>query len=327
MKSTLLVLLGMILSIASATAQVQGDGTKLRLLVFPTGHDYVSFAMVRLKLDKKYGFDAEIVPMQPGPPTMNAFRSGAIDGGKMNWLELARLRTLGEKITAVAPDLQWPNMMIVPSKSSIKDLADLKGKKLGTWNRLAPEWLLFVSAVRVKAGFDPRADSTVHEAGPALLRALMERNDLDASAIFYNLGLPMVATGDYRVLTRSTDLLKLLGLPSDIMLATYSFREDYIRRHPSNVRAFVAAYQESVQYLDKNDDIWVEALARQDIKDPKVVALMRDWSRAVVLARFSPNVDQDLQKMFDVLYAIGGKEALGIDKLPEGMIDQRFYGR
>jgi NitT/TauT family transport system substrate-binding protein len=315
----------MILSAASANAQVKGDGTKVRILVFPTGHDYAAFAITRLKLDRKYGFDAEIVPMQPGPPTMNAFRAGAVDGGKLNWLELARLRTVGEKVTAVAPDLQWPNMIIVPSKSSIRYLADLKGKKVGTWNRFTPEWLLFIASARAKAGFDPRADSTIHEAGPGLLRGLLDRNELDASAIFYNLGLPMVATGQYRVLARSGDLLELLGLPPDIMLATYSFREDYIRQHPSNVRAFVAAYQEAVQYLDKNDDIWVEALARQDIKDPKVVALMRDWSRAVVLARFSPTVNEDLRKMFDALYSIGGKEALGIDKLPDGMIDQSFY--
>jgi ABC-type nitrate/sulfonate/bicarbonate transport system substrate-binding protein len=127
------------------------------------------------------------------------------------------------------------------------------------------------------------------------------------------------------VLTSSRDLLKPLGLPTDTMLSTWAFREDYMRQHPANVRAFVAAYQEAVQYMEKNDEIWVEALARQDIKDPKVIALMRDWSRAVTLQRFSPTANEDVRKMFDVLYGIGGKDALGIDKLPEGMIDQSYY--
>jgi NitT/TauT family transport system substrate-binding protein len=325
MKGRLLLLLGMMLFVASAVAQVKGDGSKLRILTFPSGNDYPAWAITRLKLDKKYGFDAEIVPMQPGPPTMNAFRAGAVDAGNMNWLELARLRTLGEKVTGITPFLQWPNMIVVPAKSSVRDVADLKGKKVGTWNRVTPEWLLFIASTRAKAGFDPRTDSTIHEAGPGLLRGLLDRNELDAAAIFYNLGVPMVASGQYRVLTSSRDLLGPLGLPTDIMLSTWAFREDYVRQHPANVRAFVAAYQEAVQYMDKNDEIWIEALARQDIKDPKVVASMRDWSRAVTLQRFSPTVNDDVRKMFDVLYGIGGKDALGIDKLPEGMIDQSYY--
>lgn len=317
--------LGLLLLAVPALAQVKGDGSKLRILTFPSGNDYPAFAIARLKLDKKYGFDAEIVPGQPGPPAMTAFRSAAVDAGNMNWLELARLRSMGENVTGITPFLQWPNLIVVPANSPVKDIADLKGKKVGTHNRLAPEWLLFVATARAKFGFDPRTDSKVHEAGPGLLRGLLDRNELDGSLMFYNLGFPIVATGQARVLSSTRDLLKPLGLPTEIMLSTWAFRDDYVRQHPANVRAFVAAYQEAVQYLRKNDDIWIEALARQDIKDPKVVALMRDWSRAVTLERFSATPMEDVRKMFDVLYAIGGKEALGVDKLPDGIIDQSFY--
>jgi NitT/TauT family transport system substrate-binding protein len=291
---------------------------------FPSGNDYPFWAISKLGLDKKYGFELENVPGQPGGAVATAFRSAAIDGGLLNWLEIARMRAVGDPVTAVTPFLQMPNMFVVPKDSPIKEIADFKGKVVGTYFRFAPEWLLFVATAKAKAGYDPRTESTVQEAGPGLLRGLLDRQQLQASFIFYNLALPMIATGDYRLVTASRDLLPAVGLPKDILLSTVAFREQYIKSNPKNVRAFVLAYQEAVKYLASNDEIWVEMLNRQDIKDPKVVALMRDWSRAVTLEQFSSTVQPDTQKIFEVLFAIGGKEALGIDKIPEGIVDRSF---
>jgi hypothetical protein len=65
-------------------------------------------------------------------------------------------------------------------------------------------------------------------------------------------------------------------------------------------------------------------LARQDIHDPKVIVLMRDWSRAVTLAKFSDSVNDDTRKMFDVVFSIGGKDALGVDSLPSDIFDLTY---
>ena len=62
----------------------------------------------------------------------------------MNWLEIARSAHRGEPVTAVTPFLEMPNMWVVPKNSPTKDIADLKGKDVGTYIRFAPKWLLFV---------------------------------------------------------------------------------------------------------------------------------------------------------------------------------------
>ena len=260
-------------SAVKAQTPFQGEGGSVRVLSFPSGNDYPFWAISKLGLDKKYGFNLVNVPAQPGGAVATAFRSGAVDGGSMNWIELARLRTNNEKVTAVTPFLQMPNVFVVPTNSPIKSMADLKGKVVGTYYRFAPEWVLAVASTKKKANFDLRTDSKMHEAGPGLLRGLMATASL---------------AGQVRQ------------------------------------QAFVLAYQEAVRYMASNDDIWIEALARQDIKDPKLVALMRDWSRTVALERFSPTVKEDTQKIFDALYAEGGKEAIGVDKLPEGIVDLSF---
>jgi NitT/TauT family transport system substrate-binding protein len=309
---------------AQAPAPFQGEGGKVRIVQFPTGNIYPFWAIQKLGLDKKYGFELEIIPVQPGGAVATAFRSGATDGGSLNWLEIARMRTAGDKVVGVTPFLQNPNVFVAAKDSGIKGLSDFKGKNVGTYFRFSPEWLLFVAVAKSKAKYDPRTDSTMHEAGPGLLRGLLDQKQLQASFIFYNLAFPMVSSGDYQIVFASRDLLPEVGLPKDLMLSTTSFREEYIKSNPKNVRAYVLAYQDAVRYLAKNDDIWVELLARQDIRDPKVIALMRDWSRTVTLERFSPTVNEDTQKLFDVVYSVGGKEAMGIEKLPSGMFDTSF---
>jgi NitT/TauT family transport system substrate-binding protein len=304
-----------------AQAVFQGEGGKVRVLSFASGNDYPFRVISKLGLDKKYGFELENVPIQPGGAVMTAFRSGATEGGLMNWLEVARARANGDEVSAVVPFLEMPNVWVVPKESSAKDITGLKGKKVGTYNRFSPEWVLYLAAASAKSGYDPKTDATIQEAGPGLLRGLLEQKQIEAAFIFYNLALPMVATGDYRVLFTSRDLLQSMGIPRGTMLTSVAFRDVYIKSNPKNVKAFVLAYQEAVEYLKKNDDIWVEVLAPQGVTDPTVVKLMRDWSREVTMDRFSANPMGETKALFDAMYAVGGKETTGIDALPEGIFN------
>ena len=309
---------------AYGQSEFKGEGGKVRVASFPGGNDYPFWAIAKLGLDRKYGFELENVSVQPGGAALTAFRSGAVEGGLMNWLELARVRTAGEEIAAIVPFLEMPNVWVVPKNSAAKTVADLKGKKVGTYNRFSPEWVLYLATAKSKFGYDPRTESTIQDAGPGLLRGLMDQKQIDATFIFYNLAMPMVASGEYRILFNSKDLLKLAGMPSNTMLTSVAFREAYSRSNPKNVRAFALAYREAVEYLRTNDPIWVEALARQSITDAAVVPLMRDYSREVTMSRFSADPMTETKQLFDVLYATGGKEAMGVDTLPSGIFNTSF---
>ncbi len=270
-KSTLQALLFLVVALISFGASFpvlaqdfKGEGGKVRILSFPTGNDYPFRTITKLGLDKKYGFELENVAVQPGGAAVTALRAGAAEGGLMNWLEVARVRANGDQITAVLPFIKMPNVWIAPKSSTAKDLPGLKGLKVGTYNRFTPEWVLYLAVAKSKYGYDPRSESTVQEAGPGLLRGLLDQKQLDSAFIFYNLAMPMVAT---------------------------------------------------------NDEIWKELLATQSITDPKVVDLMRDWSRDVTLEKFSDDPMLETKKLFDTLYAAGGKEATGIDQLPAGIFN------
>ena len=182
------------LSPVVAQTGFQGEGGKVRVLSFPSGNDYPFWLIAKLALDKKHGFELENIAIQPGGAVMTAFRSGATEGGLMNWLEVARARTNGDQVSAVVPFLEMPNVWIVPKNSPAKDMAGLKGMKIGTYNRFSPDRILFLATARDKAGYDPKVDSTVQEAGPGLLRGLLDQKQIEAGFIFYNLAMPMVAS-------------------------------------------------------------------------------------------------------------------------------------
>jgi NitT/TauT family transport system substrate-binding protein len=304
-----------------AQAPFQGEGGKVRVLSFPSGNDYPFRVIAKLGLDKKHGFELENIPIQPGGAVMTAFRSGATEGGLMNWLEIARARSAGEDMSAVVPFLEMPNVWVVPKDSPAKDIAGLKGRKVGTYNRFAPEWVLYLAAANAKAGYNPKTESTIQEAGPGLLRGLLDQKQIEASFIFYNLAMPMAATGDYRILFNSRDLLQRMGMAKDTMLTSVAFRDSYIKSNPKNVKAFAIAYQEAVEHLRKDDGIWVELLATQGVTDPAVIKLMVDWSREVTMDKFSADPMSETKVLFDALYAAGGKEATGIDRLPDGIFN------
>ena len=127
---------------SSAQTPFQGEGGRVRVLSFPTGNDYPFWAISRLGLDRKYGFELDNVPIQPGGAVMTAFRSGATEGGLMNWLEIARARSSGEEFSAVVPFLEMPNVWVVPTNSPARALGGLEGLWIGTVNRFSPDWVL-----------------------------------------------------------------------------------------------------------------------------------------------------------------------------------------
>ena len=51
---------------AYGQSEFKGEGGKVRVASFPGGNDYPFWAIAKLGLDRKYGFELENVSVQPG---------------------------------------------------------------------------------------------------------------------------------------------------------------------------------------------------------------------------------------------------------------------
>jgi NitT/TauT family transport system substrate-binding protein len=300
-----------------AVAKFQGDGGVLRLTNQGAGTNaFAVFAMQKFKLDKKYGFEMQIIPAGNSQAAMTAVQSGGADVVVADLMMLASLRNAGGKIIAIVPMFKWGDHIVVPTNSPIHNLGDLRGKKVGTDTRNDTTWFVIRAAAKKTYNLDLEKDADVQEGGVGLLRGLIEQGKLDATFMYNNITPAMTVTGKFRVLYQMRDLLSQLGLDGDVPFLFHAAAESYTAAHPANVRAYLAAYREAVAILNVNDEVWIEAGHVQKMADAAIPPL-RDEMRADLMSKFEPHTEADIRNMFDILLATAGPKVLGMSKLPD----------
>jgi NitT/TauT family transport system substrate-binding protein len=298
-------------------ADYQGDGGVLRLTNNAGGTNaFAVYTMQKFKLDKKYGFELQTIPVGTSQAAMTALQSGGADVVIADLMILASLRHAGVKMIAIVPMFKWGDHVLVPTDSPIHNLGDFKGRKIGTDTRNDTTWFVIKAAAMKGYNLDLEKDATVQEGGVGLLRGLIEQGHLDATFMYNNITPAMTVTGKFRVLYQMRDLLAQLGLDGDVPFLFHAVAEDYAAAHPANIRAYLAAYREAVQILNVNDDIWMEVGRAQKMADAAIPPL-RDEMRADLMSKFEPTTEAAIRSMFDILLATAGPKVLGMSKLPD----------
>ena len=299
----------------SAPATIKGDGGAVRLLVNLAGtQSYPPYVIQKLGLDKKYGFVLQTLPSVTTQTTTTAFQSGGADIGIMGWNDLSRVKAGGVNVVGIAPFLGWATTIIVPVNSPVHTLGDFKGKKIGVYSRTGLDWVLMRAAAQKVYKLDLEKDVVMNEGTVSLLRGLMEQGQLDATQMFNDLTSSLVVSGKFTVMARVTDFIAQLGLPETPFIM-YVADMKYAAAHPDNVKAFLAAYRESVRALQTNDDLWTERAKELNVTDPAVVAGLREGSRPMLMTAFTPATEANIRKTWDILVATAGAETLGQSKL------------
>jgi ABC-type nitrate/sulfonate/bicarbonate transport system substrate-binding protein len=275
----------------------------------------VAYTIKKFKLDEKYGFNYQIIPVGNYQAAVNAVLAGRADMMVVDLVVLASLRKAGAKVIAVVPMFRWGDAIIVPANSPIRNVCDLRGKRVGTDSVAAATWFIVEAAAKKLCNFDLQQVATVQAGGVVLLRGLIEEGKLDATYVSNNITPVMTVTGKFRVLYQMRDLISAIGLDGDVPLLFHAVSESYAAAHPANVRAYLAAYREAIHILDTNDDIWMEVGRQMKMSDAAIPPL-RDEMRRDLMSRFEPTSEAEVRNLFKVLVATAGSKALGISELP-----------
>lgn len=302
---------------ADGPPPAMGDGGTVRL---PTNANATQIwhlaTMQKYHLDAKHGFHLQIVPSATTQMTANAIQSGSAQIGLFGWIDIARLRKAGVKLVGFVPFLRWgADHIILAQGVQAKTIADLKGKRIGTFSRSNIDWILDEAVAKSVYHLDMERDFTVQEGGVGLLRGLIETGQLDATHMYNNLTPAIVAPGKVHVLYQIRKEIVQLGLPLVPQLL-YATTDDYLAAHPQNVRAFAAAYAEAVGILDRQDDVWQDKGKALGMT-PQAIVLLRDEMREDLLTKFTPADRAGIQKVLEFLLARAGPQVLGFDHLPD----------
>ena len=299
---------------ALAQTAAPGDGGTVRIMISPAGTMGIAPAVIKKHgLDKKHGFNLEVVSYSDMKSAPAAIQGGSAEMVVFDWLATARLRAGGTPVIGIAPFMTYINSVVVPKDSTLKTLADLKGKRVGVAHKTGFDWIIMQAAAAKVHQMDLGREVEVREGAVPLLRGLIEKGDLDATQMWNSLAPEMLASGRYRTLVSIRELTQQMGLPT-VPFLMFSMREDYAKQHPGNAKAFVAAYRDAVDILMKTDDVWLEHGQRLKLS-PEALAYFKDQVRRDLLKSFTPDMQPGLNATLDAVNAVAA-DVVGLKQMP-----------
>jgi NitT/TauT family transport system substrate-binding protein len=199
---------------------------------------------------------------------------------------------------------------MVPNSSSIRTLADLKGRKLAVaGGPIDKNWLL-LRALMKQDGIDLKSESTIVYGAPPLLAAKILSGEMDATVNYWNFCAALEAKG-LRRLIGIEDLLPKLGAKGRTAMIGYVFDEAWESANRGAISRFVAMTRAAKEILATSDAEWEKIAPLTGATDAATLRAYRDRYREGIPRRPIADEEADARVLYRVLAAIGGREIVG----------------
>ena len=236
-----------------------------------------------------------------------ALKGGSADVILSDWLWVARERALGDNLVFY-PYSSTLGAVMVPQNSPIKDIADLKGKKLSVaGGPLDKSWLL-LQALALQLGLDLKRQASIVYGTPPLLAQKALQGETDATLTFWNFCAALEARGMKRVVPIE-NVMKRLGAKGAVSMVGYVFDGDWAQRNGALLDRFFAATRKAQEILADSPPEW-QRLAPQ-IGDAATLHIYRQRYLEGIPHRPLAEEKMDAQALYRVLAGIGGADLVG----------------
>ncbi|MEJ0074453.1 MAG: ABC transporter substrate-binding protein [Alphaproteobacteria bacterium] len=304
MRLLICFILALVISAPPARAET------IRLAIQRTGTVAWELAVIRAHgLDKQAGLD--IAPLELASPEAGkiALRAGSADIIVSDWLWVSRERALGAKLVFY-PYSSALGAVMVPAGSSLKSLADLKGRSLAVaGGPLDKSWLLLQGALR-QDGIDLKTQATVNYGAPALLAEKAARGEFDAILNYWNFSAALEAR-EMRRLAGIDEILPKLGVTARPAMIGYIFDETWAARNRGTLERFLEVTRRAKEILASSDAEWQRIAPLIGTSDPATLAVYRNRYREGIPRRPIADEEADARALYHVLARLGGTELVG----------------
>jgi NitT/TauT family transport system substrate-binding protein len=222
---------------------------------------------------------------------------------------VARERALGDGLVYY-PYLSTLGAVMAPAKSPIKDIADLKGKKIAVaGGPIDKSWLL-LQALGLRSGLDLKTQATVVYGAPPLLSEKALQGETDATLTFWNFCADLEARGQKRAI-QMDDVLRRLGASGPVALLGYVFDGAWAARNRSAVDRFLDASLKAKDILATSDTEWQRLASRIGVTDARSLAILRERYSEGIPRRRIDDEAADARGLYRILADIGGPDLVG----------------
>ena len=307
MKSLVRTLLAALAALQIAAASAADT---IRIAAQKTGTFAWELAIIRAHgLDKEANLALEVRELASPEAGKIALRSGDADIMISDWLWVSRERSLGAKL-AFYPYSTALGAVMVPDKSQIRTLADLKGRKLAVaGGPIDKSWLLLQASLQ-QDGINLKSDSTIVYGAAPLVAAQMLNGDMDATVNYWNYCAALEEKG-FRRIAAIQDLVEHFGAKGPVAMVGYVFDEGWANANRDRLARFIDMTRQAKQILATSDSAWDEIAKLTGAPDAATLRAYRDRYREGIPRRRIEDEEKDARVLYRVLAGIGGRDLVG----------------
>ncbi|WP_324716629.1 ABC transporter substrate-binding protein [Carboxydochorda subterranea] len=270
--------------------------------------------MEQLGLDRARGLRLQKVQFATKTAAETGLRAGTVDVLVDDWVGVSRMREQGIPVQAVDAFSRAVGGILVSAGAPIRTPADLRGRRIGVVSLQDKSYLVLRAVSVARYGFDPQRDAEVVPAAPPLLNRLLERGDLDAIVQYWQFVPGMTASGRFRELASTVQLIRQIRPDADLPFLVVAATDDAITYKRAQLAAFLDALRESKQRLASDETLW-DGLLQQGvlgIDDPALIPGLRQRYREGLPGPWDGRTVDGLSALTAALIDVAGEDVVGV---------------
>jgi NitT/TauT family transport system substrate-binding protein len=261
-------------------------------------------------LDKKHGLNVSVVEIATNQASAVSLYGGNADMVVSDWTWALRQRGMGEALK-FSPFSSALGSIMVPEGSSIKTLADLKGKKLGVaGSSLDKSWILLRAYSSKVLGTDISTLAETQFGAAPLLTEQVRDGKLDAVLNFWTFAARLKGSGFRPILTMS-DVMKELSIDPQPALVGFVWKEGAEIEKNGTVAAWLKASSEANAILEKSDDAWLRLRPRMNAANDAEFEALKAGYRSGIPGPWRDAEMKSAEKIMGILVEGGDNELVG----------------
>jgi len=297
------------LSLPADAAEQQLGTLKVGVLKFGTVNWELDVIKAH-KLDEREGFTLEVQPFGGNDAADVALMGDAVDTIVEDFLFVSRQRADGVPLTWI-PYSSSIGAVMVKADGPVKDLADLKGRKIGVaGGPLDKGWLMLQAYGRDKAGIDLAKDAEPVYGAPPLLTEKFKSGELDAVLNYWHFAARLEAEGGRRLIGGG-EVQEAFGVPASTPQLGYVLKQEFADANGPLVESFARASRAAKEVMRTSDAEWerLKPVTRAE-SDAVQDAFMRRYREGIV-ERWGEGERQAAADLYRVLAKLGGEKLVG----------------